>query len=151
MWANRSGCSPKMSDVSKSLRLLSKNEQCEQIAQVAQQKWAMWANLSGRSPKMSDHERIAQVTHQNWANERIAHFFERITHLLIFLQKTSDSLRKPMSEFPALTPTTWLSDRAGGGKRLGGQMFGRRRWVLSILSLIQILWWDHSKAVRIHD
>ena len=35
-------------------------------------------------------------------NERIAHFFEQIAHLLIFLQTMSDSLRKPMSEFPAL-------------------------------------------------
>ena len=43
-------------------------EQCEQIAQVAHQKWAMWANRSGRSPKMSDHEQIAQVAHQKWAN-----------------------------------------------------------------------------------
>ena len=51
-----------VSDVSKSLRLLIKNERCEQIAR----------------------------------------FFERITHLLIFSQKTSDSLRKPMSKFPTL-------------------------------------------------
>ena len=29
-------------------------------------------------------------------NERIARFFERIAHLLIFSQKTSDSLRNPM-------------------------------------------------------
>ena len=47
-------------------------------------------------------ERIAQVAHQKWANERIARFFERIAHSLIFSQKTSDSLRKPKSEFPAL-------------------------------------------------
>ena len=57
-----------VSDVSKSLRLLTKNERCE---------------------------RIAQVAHQKWANGGIA-------HSLIFLQKTSDSLRKPLSEFPAL-------------------------------------------------
>ena len=38
---------------------------------------------------MSDPERIAQVAHQKWANE----------------QKTSDSLRKPMSEFPTLNIT----------------------------------------------
>ena len=48
----------------------------------------MWANRSGCSPKMSE-----------WANRS---FFERIPHSLIFSQKTSDSLRKPMSEFPAL-------------------------------------------------
>ena len=39
-----------MSDVSESLRLLTKNERCEQIAQVAHQKWAnhwvFWANRS---------------------------------------------------------------------------------------------------------
>ena len=59
---------------------------------------------------MSDHEQFAQVAHQKWAtkselltkNEQIARFFERITHSLIFSQKTSDSLRKLMSEFPAL-------------------------------------------------
>ena len=39
-----------MSDVSESLRLLTKNEWCEQIAQVA---------------------------HQKWANERITRFFEQ--------------------------------------------------------------------------
>ena len=38
---------------------------------------------------------------------RIAHFFEQISHSLIrsffiFGHKTSDSLGKPMSEFPAL-------------------------------------------------
>ena len=37
---------------------------------------------------------------------RIAHFFEQIAHSLIFDfcfgHKTSDSLGKPMSEFPAL-------------------------------------------------
>ena len=73
------------------------------------------ANRSGCSPKMSNHEQFAQVTHQNWAtvskslrsltkNERIIRFFERIAHSLIFSQKTSDLLRKPMSEFPTLAP-----------------------------------------------
>ena len=56
-----------VSNVSKSLRLLTKNEQCERIAQVAHQKWAMWANRSGRSPKMSNHERFAQVAQRKWA------------------------------------------------------------------------------------
>ena len=64
-----------VSDVSELLRLLTKNERCEQIPQVA---------------------------HQKWANEWIARFFERIAHSLIFGQKTSDLLGKPMSEFPAL-------------------------------------------------
>ena len=74
-----------VSDVSKSLRLLTKNERCEPIAQVAHQKWAImsdllrsfrgneWsgANRSGRSPKMSDCEQIAQLAQKNlqsWAD-----------------------------------------------------------------------------------
>ena len=81
-----------MSDVSESLRSLTKNEQCERIAQVTHQKWVTmsdllrsltknerpWANRSGCSPKMS-----------KWVNSS---FLERIAH----------SLRKPMSVFPAL-------------------------------------------------
>ena len=41
MWANRSFCSPKMSDH-------------ERFAQDVQRKWAMWANHAFRSPKMSE-------------------------------------------------------------------------------------------------
>ena len=81
-----------MSDVSESLRSLTKNERCERIAQVTHQKWVTmsdllrsltknewpWANCSGCSPKMS-----------KWVNSS---FLERIAH----------SLRKPMSVFPAL-------------------------------------------------
>ena len=78
-----------MSDVSESLISLTKNER-------------PWAIRSGRSEEMSDCEQIAQVAHQKWANEWIAHFFERIAHLLIFGQKTSDSLGNKMSKFPAL-------------------------------------------------
>ena len=63
-------------------------ERCERIAQVSHQKWAMWANRSGRSPKMSE-----------WANRS---FFWENRSFAHFLQNTSDSLRKPMSEFPAL-------------------------------------------------
>ena len=99
-----------VSNVSESIRLLTKNEQCERIAQVAHQKWAMWAICSGRSPKMRDHERIAKA-HQKWANERIACFFERIAHLLIFSQKTSDSLGKPMSKFQALQLRWYLRQK----------------------------------------
>ena len=68
----------KWATMSDSLRLLSGNE------------WS-WANRSGRSPKMS-----------KWVNRS---FFERIAHSLIFGQKTSNSLGKPMSEFPALILT----------------------------------------------
>ena len=63
-----------MVDVSELLRLLTKNE-------------GPWAIRSGLSPKMSNHEQIAQVAHQKWANEQIAHVFDRIVYLLIFLQK----------------------------------------------------------------
>ena len=55
---------------------------------------------SGRSEEMSDHEGIAQVTR----------FFEQIAHSLIFSLKTSDSLGKPMSEFPALIICLFIFD-----------------------------------------
>ena len=102
-------------------------ERCEWIAHFAQIKWAMWANCSGCSPKMSDHERFAQVAHQKWAtmsqllrsltkNEqqwancsgrspKMSESFVILSKSLIrpfFRKKTSVSLRKPMSEFPAL-------------------------------------------------
>ena len=81
-----------MSDVSESLRSLTKNER-------------LWAIGSGRSEEMIDRERITQVAHQKWVNEWMAHFFERIAHSLIFGQKMIDSLGKLMSEFPALELT----------------------------------------------
>ena len=56
---------------------------------------------------MRDWARIAQVAQQKWRIEQIDCFFERIAHLTNFLQKTSDSLRKPMSEFPALRGVKW--------------------------------------------
>ena len=91
-----------VTDVSESLRLLTKNERCERLAQVTHQKWATMSDSLRSSEEMSDHERIAQVANQKRANEWIAHFFERIPHLLIFGQKTSDSLGNQISEFPAL-------------------------------------------------
>ena len=69
LWANRSGRSCQKSD-------------CEQIAQVAHQKWAMWANRSSCSPKMSDHVRIAQIAHFFANNER-------------FAQKTNERIPNP--------------------------------------------------------
>ena len=89
MWVNRSGHSPKMSNVSELLSSLTKNER-------------PWAICSGRSEEVSDCERIAQVAHQKWENESIGRFFERIAHSLIFGQNTSDSLGKLMSEVQAL-------------------------------------------------
>ena len=118
LWVNRSGCSWQMSDL-------------KRFAQVAHDKWAnepfaqffwlksyflacfiyvFWfkkmsdslipsllvndVSESHRSlTKNEECERIAQVAYQKWANEQIACFFEQIAH----------SLRKPMSEFPALT------------------------------------------------
>ena len=65
------------------------NEQCERIAQVSHKKWGMWANRSGRSPKISEWANWSIF----WANRSLAHYS------LSFLQKTSDLLRKPMSEF----------------------------------------------------
>ena len=79
-----------VSFVSESLISLKSNEQ-------------PWAIRLGRSEEMSNCERIAQVAHLKWANEWISHFFERIVHLLIFGQKTSDSLGNQISEFPALS------------------------------------------------
>ena len=96
MWANGSGCSPKMSNVRVSLRSLTKNER-------------PWEIRSGGSGEMSDCERIAHVAHQKWGNERIACFLEQIAHSLIFGQKTSDLHWKPMSEFPALVDI-WSRD-----------------------------------------
>ena len=61
-----------MSDVSESLKLLTKNKQ-------------PWGIHSHPLPKMSDHEQIAQVTHQNWAN----HLFFWGNHLFaLFFAKT---------------------------------------------------------------
>ena len=85
---------PKMSDVSQSLRSLTKNER-------------PWAIRSGRSEEMSDREQIAQVAHQKWANEWIAHFFQQITHLLIFGQKMSDSPRWGNSQPWKMGPQMW--------------------------------------------
>ena len=63
-----------MSDVSKLLRLLTKNEQCEGISQVA---------------------------HQKWVNEWIACFFELIAHWLIFSQKNERFAQKTDEQIPS--------------------------------------------------
>ena len=52
-------------------------------------------------------------------------------------------LTQPLPCSVCYTPTTWPSDRVGG-ERLGeSQIFVRRWLVLSLLSLIYILWWGH--------
>ena len=53
----------------------------ESLRSLTKNEW-QWSNCSGRSPKMSE-----------WGNHSFANFF----------QKTSDSFRKPMSEFQTLT------------------------------------------------
>ena len=91
-----------MSDVSKSLRSLTKNEQCEQIAEVTH-----------KNEQFEQFEQITQVAHHKWAtmidsltkNERIACFFEQITHSIIilkffakneqFTQKTDEQIPNP--------------------------------------------------------
>ena len=73
MWVNRSGH--------------SQNEQFEQITQVAHHKWATMID------SLTKNEQIACFF---WANRSFDHYS------LIFLQKTSNSLRKPMSKFPTL-------------------------------------------------
>ena len=98
------------------IRLLNKNEWCEQIAQVAHQKWAMWANHSGRLQKMSDVSKSLQSLTKNerqraihsghspkvsesiffWVNHSFDHY------LIICWQKMSNLLRKSMSEFPTM-------------------------------------------------
>ena len=78
-----------MNDVSKSLRSLTKIEQGEQIAQVAHQKCATMSKS------------LRSLTKNEWMSESLV-FFSWIAHSLILSQKTSDSLRKPMSEFLAL-------------------------------------------------
>ena len=90
MGVNRSGRSPKMSNVSKLLWLLTKNE-------------GPWAILLGRSEEMSDREQIAQIAHQKWANEWIVHFLRKknrsFTHFWAknewFARKTKEQIPSP--------------------------------------------------------
>ena len=91
-----------MSDVRESLRLLTKNKRCEQIAKVAHQKVSdhdsmsdslrsltrPWANCSGRSPKMRELANRSLI----WVS-----------------QKTSDLLWKPMRNSQPWADATVLS------------------------------------------
>ena len=63
------------------------SERSEQIAQVAQAKWATMSDSLRRSEGMIDLERIAQVAHQKWANELIAHFLSESLICSLFLAK----------------------------------------------------------------
>ena len=80
---------------------------------------AKWANCSGRSGEMSNREWCAQVAQKEWVivskslrsltkNERIAHFLRELLIRSLFWQKTSNSLRNSMSEFPNLI---WTNTR----------------------------------------
>ena len=48
-------------------------EQCEQITQVAHQKWTMWANCSGHSPKMIDVSKSLRSLTKNKQFTQVAH------------------------------------------------------------------------------
>ena len=87
-----------VSDVTESLSSLTKKSEHEQFTQVAQRKRAIVI------------ESLRLLT-KKWANEWITNFFEQITHSLIFRQKTSDSLGKPMSEFPTLVAVLKVYER----------------------------------------
>ena len=95
-----------MSDVNELLRSLTKNERCEQIAQVAHQKLAAmsdslrlltkneqpWVNRSGRSLKMSEWgNRLFFL-----ANPSFAHFFTKNKR---FAQKTDEQIPSPETVF----------------------------------------------------
>ena len=89
MWVNRSFPSNQMSNVSELLISVTKNE------------WP-WVICSGWSEEMSDvSESLILLTKNEQMRESLI-FFERIAHLLIFGQKTSDLLGNQMSKFPAL-------------------------------------------------
>ena len=75
------------------MRSLTKNERCEQIAQMLTKNEQPWAICSGGSPK---NKRMSESL-VFWTYRPFAHC------LLIFSQKTSDSLRTPMSELPTLS------------------------------------------------
>ena len=76
-----------MSDVSKSLRLLTKNERCEQMAHVAHQQWATMSDLL-RS--LTKNERMSEVlTVFFLVNRPFAHFFAKNER---FAQKTDEQI-----------------------------------------------------------
>ena len=114
----------------------------------------MWANRSGCSPKMSYHERFPQVAQRKWAivseslrslakNERMSEsrffwvnrsFFEWIAHSLIFGPKTSNSLRNPMSEFPALIGSATIRLPVANDWECYHQTTRGNRWLGVLLS-----------------
>ena len=82
--------------VSNVCKLHTKNERCEQIAQVARRKGAMWANRSGRSPKMSEWANRSFF----WANRSWANFFAKNEQ---FAQKRDEQIPSPANTVPCST------------------------------------------------
>ena len=78
-----------MSDVSKLLRSLTKNERCEQIAQGAHQKWASMRDMLRLLTKNERPWASHSGAHQKWANDWITRFFVQFE-------------QNPKSEFPTL-------------------------------------------------
>ena len=64
---------------------------CEQCAQVAQDKWA---TVSESLRLLMKNERFAQVTQDKWANERSTLFFEQIAHFSLLLTKNEQCTQK---------------------------------------------------------
>ena len=129
MWVNRSCRSNQMSNVSKSLRSLTKNE------------WP-WVIPSGCLEEMSDRERMPQVAHQR-----------------IYFSDRRDSTRHRLTKMWLTQPlpphalwdeqvVQYTADRAGRG--WVSLIFGRRWWVLSLLSLKYILWCTPSSETVQH-
>ena len=124
----------KKSDVSESLRSLTKNERCEQIAQVAHQKWTIHSECS----------EVAQVADQKYSNGWITRFLSE-SLICSFLGKKSDSLKKLMSEFPALCISTlsgWLQKLAsclGNPVQDKQTEFARSKIVKKIISLVLMM------------
>ena len=95
MWANRSGRSPKMSYVSKSLRSLTKMSNHEQFAQVAHQKWGTLSESLRSLTKMGKWANRLFF----WANCSFAHCFTKCKR---FLQKTDERIPSPAKQQPFL-------------------------------------------------
>ena len=107
------------------LRLLTKKEWCEWIAQVSHQKWATmsnsirslrgnersWANRSGCSLKMSEWVDRSFF----WANRSFAHFWAKNER---FIRKTDERIPSPELNYLALRADGGL---AGAGCCLVGR------------------------------
>ena len=101
------------------------NERCEQMAQVAHQKWMMWATCSETMSKwlrsLTKNERMSEslmVAHKKWAtwascsffwvNRSFAHFFAKNKR---FAQKTDEQIPNPAYCSSTVNLFTW-----GGGQ-----------------------------------